>query len=264
MGQPDKRTEVPRAAEQRVADFMAAHGRDILDMPLSRISAACGVSDATVVRYCLHAGYKGLKDFKISMSRIWSEADGAPTVRGDEQLPELQRRVFAGCMDALRSTAHRIDAAELSRALNAIADSDNLDVYACGGSLPIASYLRHQLVKLGIRTAVYSDRTSMLLSQSRLNSRDTVLSISSSGQTQDVNDAQASARKAGARTVCITAHPESALAAASDIVLVAAGEQFLGNNTYSRLSQLAVVDLLYAGLAVMRMQSKEQRGDRPL
>ena len=238
-------------AEQRVAAFMVAHEKDILDMPLAQISAACGVSDATVVRYCLHAGYKGLKDFKIAIARTSAES-GAPILQGDEPLPELQQRLFSGCMEALRMTSRQLSAGDLARALSAIADSDHLDVYACGGSQPIAGYLRHQLIKLGIRVGIYSDRTSMLLSQSRLGSRDTVLSISSSGQTQDINDAQSSARRAGALTICITAQPESPLAAASDIVLVAAGDHFLGNNTYSRLSQLAVVDLLYAGLAVMR------------
>ncbi|MBQ9299556.1 MAG: MurR/RpiR family transcriptional regulator [Clostridia bacterium] len=247
-----RQTDNPPTAEQRVAIFMADHGRDILDMPLSQISAACGVSDATVVRYCLHAGYKGLKDFKIAMARASGDGGNTHILRGDEPLPELQQRLFAGCMDALRATALQLSSGEMRRALRAIADSDHLDVYACGGSQPIAAYLRHQLIKLGIRTGVYSDRTSMLLSQSRLGSRDTVLSISSSGRTQDVNDAQASAREAGALTICITAQPESPLAAVSDIVLLAAGDHFLGNNTYSRLSQLAVVDLLYAGLVVTR------------
>ena len=252
--------ETALTAEQRVAAFVADRGREILDMPLSRISAACGVSDATVVRYCLHAGYKGLKDFKIAMARSAAEGGGAPALRGDEPLPELKQRLFSGCLDALQSTALRLSTAALERAVQAIDRSDNLDVYACGGSQPIAAYLRHQLIKLGIRTNIYSDRTSMTLSQSRLSVRDTVLSISSSGVTREVCDAQASARAAGALTLCITAVPDSPLANDSDILLLAAGEHFLGNNSYSRLSQLAVVDLIYAGLAVTRMQ--REKGDR--
>ena len=252
----DNRNGIPPTAEQRVAAFMAAHGREILDMPLSRISDACGVSDATVVRYCVHAGYKGLKDFKIAMARSGAEDTSPAALRGDESLPELKQRLLSGCMEALRMTGMQLSADALGQAVQAIDRSDHLDVYACGGSRPMAAYLRHQLIKLGIRTGIYSDRTSMLLSQSRLTSRDAVLSISSSGVTPDVCDAQASAKAAGALTICVTAVPDSPLAAASDITLVAAGEHFLGNNTYSRLSQLAVVDLLYAGLAAMREAGK--------
>ena len=239
-------------AEQRVAAFFAARGAGILDMALSEISAACGVSDATVVRHCRHAGYKGLKDFKIAMAHDAEPLPAVPPVTGDEPLPELQRRVFSGCIQALKDTAGLLSSEETLRAIRAIADSAHLDAYACGGSLPIASYLRHQLIKLGIRTSVYSDRTSMLLSQSRLTERDAVIAISSTGTTPDVVDAQRAARKVGAATICLTACVDSPLAGASDICLAAVGEHFLGSNTYSRLSQIAVVDVLYAGLAVMR------------
>ena len=99
------------------------------------------------------------------------------------------------------------------------------------------------------------DHTSMLLSQSRLSGKDAVLAISSTGTTKDVVDALKSACIAGAVTICITAHPESPLAAASHILLPAPGDRFLGNNTYSRLSQMAVVDVLYASLVVMRRES---------
>ena len=77
-------------AEQRVAAFFAARGAGILDMALSEISAACGVSDATVVRHCRHAGYKGLKDFKIAMAHAAEPLPAVLPVTGDEPLPELQ------------------------------------------------------------------------------------------------------------------------------------------------------------------------------
>ena len=246
-----EKNPVSPGAEQRVAAFFAARGAGILQMPLSEIASACGVSDAAVVRHCRREGYRGLKDYKIAKANEQQADLSAPPVRGDESLPELKRRIFAGCIRAMKETSDQLNAAEMERAIRAIADSANLDVYACGGSVPVASYLRHQLIKLGIRTSVYSDRSSMLLSQSRLSQRDAVIAISSSGVTRDVVDAQRGARSAGAVTICLTAGPESPLAGTSDILLIATGESFLGSNTYSRLSQIAVVDVLYAGLKRM-------------
>ena len=241
-------------AEQRVGAFVAAQGKAILGMPLSDIASACGVSDATVVRYCRHEGYKGLKDFKIAMAHSFHEEDALSPIIGTEPLPELKKMIFAGCLDALRTTATTLSNAELEKAIQLLCAADNLDVYASGGSVPIASYLRHQLIKLGVRTNVYSDRTSMLLSQSRLTKRDAVLAISHTGATRDIVDAQSSAHRLGAPTICMTSAPDSPLAAVSDVCLLAAGEHFLGMNTYSRLSQLAMVDVLYAGMAVLRQK----------
>ena len=241
-----------RIAEQRVAAFMAERGRDILNLKLSEISAACQVSDATVVRYCNHIGYKGLKDFKIAIAHSAGQAEGVLPIHGEETLPELKKKIFSGCVDAIQRTDDLLSPQEVERALRAIAASGNLDVYATGGSVPIGSYLRHQLIKLGIRTILYSDKPSMLLSQARLSERDTVLAILCTGCTQDVVEAQTSARRTGATLICLTANPDSPLSKVSDIRLVAVGEHFLRSNTYSRLSQLAVVDVLYAGLAVMK------------
>lgn len=239
----------PREAEQRVAAYIAGQGKNVLTMPLSDIARACGVSDATVVRFCQHEGFRGLKDYKIALANASGVSAGDPAVTGAEPIPELKRRMFDGCMEALRQTCGLLRPEELERAVRAIAAAGDLDVYASGGSVPVASYLRHQLIKLGVRTSVYSDRNSMMLSQSRLGKQDAVLAISSSGATRDVVDAQASARRAGAAAICITAEPASPLARQSDILLLAVGGRFLGSNTYSRLAQLAVVDVLYAGLA---------------
>ena len=244
----DNRSGIPPTAEQRVAAFMAAHGREILDMPLSRISDACGVSDATVVRYCVHAGYKGLKDFKIAMARSGAEDTSPAALRGDESLPELKQRLLSGCMEALRMTGMQLSADALGQAVQAIDRSDHLDVYACGGSAPIASYLRHQLIKLGIRASIYSDASSMRLSYAGFTRRDTVMSISVTGETPDVLDALNAARQAGCATICMTAHPESRMARLADTVLIAAGGNFLKDSSYARLSQLAVVDMLFAAL----------------
>ena len=247
-----KTAESSRAAEQRVAAYFDARKREILETPLSEIAAACQVSPATVVRFCNHAGYKGLKDYKIALARRSASASSASAVAGDEDAPELIRRIFAGCVSALEETGRRLSPEALSAAIACIASAGALDVYATGGSAPVASYLRHQLMKLGIRASLYSDRSSMLLSQARFTRQDTVLAISSTGATQEVVEAQRAAKEAGAATLCITADASSPLAAVSDIVLIAVGEHFLGNNTYARLSQLAVVDALYAGLVTLR------------
>lgn len=232
-----------------MAAFFQACGPELLRMPLSEISAACGVSDATVVRHCRRAGYKGLKDFKIALAHAAKDAPDLGPLTGNEPLPLLTDKLFAGCAQVLGATSQMFQNERLARAVQVIATADNLDAYACGGSVPVASYLRHLLIKLGIRTSVYSDRASMFLSQSRLSKRDAVIAISSSGVTQDIVAAQISAQKTGAITLCLTTHADSPLALATEIPLIVRGGPFLGNGTYSRLAQVAVVDMLYAGLA---------------
>ena len=243
------RRSADRAAEGRVEALFLEAGRDILTWDLKTIADKSGVSRATVVRFCVHAGYTGLKDYKIALA---ARSDAPAPLRNEDSLPLIRDKVFSGCMDALSLTRDRINENALLEAVKAIERSGNLDVYAAGGSLPIANYLRHQFIKLGIRVSVYSDQASLQLSRHGLSSGDTVMAISSSGATQDVLDALISAGRAGAATIALTGNPSSPLAEAADVVLPALGETFLENSTYSRLSQLAVADLLYAALRLRR------------
>ena len=56
----------------------------------------------------------------------------------------------------------------------------------------------------------------------------------------------------GATTICLTSDAASPVATAGDVRLLTAGCSFTDedHNTYARLGQLAIVDLLYAGMMV--------------
>ena len=252
-------------AEKRVAAYVRAHGREIISIPLSEISHACNVSDATVVRFCRHLGYKGLKDFKIALASEQNVAQQSADLPIDwnDTLPLLKEKVFAGCIKALQCSSVTLSDKTVIRAVEALNKADNIDVYAVGGSVPIASYLRHQLMKLGIRSSVYSDSQSMQLSLSQLGENDVALGISCSGKTQEVIRALSSAAALGATTLCLTNSKQSQLAREASISMITSGNRFFGEdyNTYSRLSQLAVVDILYAGLIVLRGQQHQDKLD---
>lgn len=127
----------------------------------------------------------------------------------------------------------------------------NIDVYALGGSIPIASYLRHQFIKLGIRTNICSDSYTMRMSQAQLKQDDVVIAISCSGKTAEIIEAMTSAKALGASTICVTTVANSPLAQLTDIALITANERFitLEDSIYGRMSNLVAVDILYAGLA---------------
>lgn len=240
------------AAEQRVSDYMQTQGRAILSMSVRDIAQACGVSEATVVRCCRRAGCIGLKDYKIALISRQEKDSSALPITGGESISELREKIFDGCIKTMRASSASLSDAALDMAIRMLTTAGNIDVYAVGGSVPIASYMRHQFIKLGIRVGIYSDRSTIHLTQSRLGSSDVVIAISCSGSTPDVLDALVYARDLGARTICLTSAPNSPMAQAADVCLLTSGEHFLNenDNTYARLSQLAVVDILYAGLAI--------------
>ena len=240
-------------AEDKVIQYFCQRGLEILRLPLSEIVSACGVSAATVVRLCQHIGYAGLKEYKIALAQEkesyhpvshqieWNDSDVC-----------LTEKVLCGCVATLKASAATLNTGEIARAADAMSAASNIDIYAVGGSAPIASYLRHQLMKLGIRSSVYTDGATMRLSQSQRQKGEVVIAISCSGETANVVSALQIARRQKAVAIALTNEPHSRLAQTSDILLLTSGRRFLDDdrNTYSRLAQLAVVDILYAALAV--------------
>ena len=57
------------AAEKKVADYVLKHPGRTVELNVSELAKASGVSDATVVRMCHHIGYTGYYQFRITLSR---------------------------------------------------------------------------------------------------------------------------------------------------------------------------------------------------
>ena len=55
--------------EKKIVDFIRENGDSFLNDTITDFSEKVGVSDATIVRFCKHLGYKGYQDFKLHAAR---------------------------------------------------------------------------------------------------------------------------------------------------------------------------------------------------
>jgi DNA-binding MurR/RpiR family transcriptional regulator len=249
--------------EQRVADFLKMNTSRILDISIAEIADEAKVSESTVVRFCRHLGYKGLKEFKIYFAQERNRTSQA--IDGDigfnDTLKDLKSKIFQGSINALQDSLETLDEVELERAVEVLHHARNIDIYSIGGSTPIANYTRHQFMKIGVRTNVYNDKDSQRLSISQLSKDDVLIAISCSGETREIVESMENAHEQGATIICITNSPNSHLARISDIRLINTGARFFRDdmNAYSRQAQLATVNILFAGVALCK--GKKEYGD---
>ena len=240
--------------ELRVAEFIKTNSDHILGLSIAEIALATQVSESTIVRFCHHLGYKGLKEFKIYFSQ---EIKQPPfIVKGpidwNDSIKDIKAKVFLGSINALQDSLDTLDDTELERAVEKLHQARNIDIYSIGGSTPIANYARHKFMKIGIRTSVYNDKDSQMLSISQLSKDDVLIAISCSGETKDIVESMEYAHSRGATSICITNSPNSQLAKIADIRLINTGDRYFLDdlNAYSRQAQLATVTILFAGVAL--------------
>jgi DNA-binding MurR/RpiR family transcriptional regulator len=242
--------------EHKVAQYLVKHRKSFCEMTIKEIAATVSVSEATVVRFCHRLGYGGLKEFKIAMSADLAVAEKpfAADQNTSEPVHALYETIcrYIAC---LQDTALLDNAEAFEQAVSTIMQAPKIDVYGVGGSISSISFLRHMLIKVGIRVnECYSVHTQQL-SVATLNVKDAVIVISNKGESGELVQIIPKIRERGAAVICITSRPFSPVAQMSDIVLkAAAGMQF---NTIS--APRVGINVILDAISHAILQKKETR-----
>lgn len=260
-----------RPSEQRVADYVLNDPERCTQCTISELAEAVGVSQPTVVRFVQAMGFDGYRSFKYCLLRDRSgKSPQTPYFDhlGDfdlkpwdclEDLPLKETRIAGRLLeDALKSLS--TDA--LSKAVRMLVTARTIDIYAVENSFTTASDLLTKLTYLGLNCRMHTDAYLQQISAAHLGVADAAIAVSHSGCSIDTVKALRQARKTGAGTIAITSPKEPLLAKYADVCLSTGGQamSIYGTAIFSRIPDLAVVDLLYMGI----IQSDYERFSRNL
>lgn len=247
-----------RPSEQKVADYILSYRDSARNLLIEEVAGKTGVSQPTVVRFVKAAGYQGFKDFKYAL--VQEEARGEPEERDSidlygftlsraDRLEEIPGKIINTSIEMLEETRKHISVKEYRKAVHAILNAENIVIYSVENSICTAMDLLTKLTYLGLNCRIYQDYYLQNVSAVNLTPKDLAIGISYSGCSRHTVEMMAQAKRTGAATLALTNFEHSLIAKYSDIVLCASNRQFLyGNTIFSRISQLALVDMLYAGL----------------
>ncbi len=133
--------------------------------------------------------------------------------------------------------------------MDAILKAESIVIYSVENSVCTANDLLTKLMYLGLNCRMYEDYYLQSISAKNLTKRDLAIGISYSGYSRDTVEMMRLARAAGAATLVLTNFENAMIADYADILLCASHHQFLyGDTIFSRITQLALVDMLYAGV----------------
>lgn len=260
-----------RPSEQRVADYVLGDPEGATQCTISELAERVQVSQPTVVRFVQAMGFDGYRSFKYCLLR--EQSGGAPQrpyfePMGDfdlkpwdclEELPLKETRMAGGLLeDALKSLSTQA----LRRAVRMLATARTIDIYGVENSMTPANDLLTKLTYLGLNCRMHTDAYLQQISAAHLGVADVAVAISHSGCSMDTVKALKQARKTGAGTIAITSPKEPMLAKYADVCLSTGGQalSIYGTAIFSRIPDLAVIDLLYMGI----IQSDYERFSRNL
>ena len=248
-------------ALKRIATYILEEPDRVKLQKISELASACQVSEATVTRFVRAIKFNSFPEFKIAIAAIppeetrdlegkkeffyndLEETDSIETVVGKITYKNIQ---------SLKDTQDLISPREIERAVTALQQCDSICIY-CGGYSAVAAHnFKFRFYRMGKPCMVYSDPIEQAVSAATSSDKRLAVGISSSGMTRFVVDALKIAKASGATTMCITDSSDSPIVQHSDIQFYTFSKHsdFLQDSLLSRMSQILIIDILFACYAL--------------
>ncbi|MFZ5452695.1 MAG: MurR/RpiR family transcriptional regulator [Thermodesulfobacteriota bacterium] len=248
-----------KTALQKVADVILRQPEMAIYASVNEVAAACGVSEATVMRFCRILGFRGFQDFKISLAR---ELVPRPheEVTDDDDPANIVRKVFQAKSAALQDTLEVMEMAGMEAACRLLLNANRILVIGIGGSGTAVAYAGTRFLLAGLKAQIYTDFHFMLMAAALLTKDDVVLAVSNSGTTRETVETVRVGRESGAKIVAITNNPLSVLAREADLVLATAARDTTlpGEADGSLMCQISIIDALFSLMFQARPQQSRE------
>ena len=248
--------------EKKIGDYIVRNPKKVVDMTVGELAKECGVSEASVSRFCKRIELKGFHHLKISLARELVDAKDGGEISGHISVDDMEgslRGILSNKMEELRQTVAMIDREELKKILGVINNADTVLMVAVGNTIPVAMDGAYKLNQIGIRAMSTPIWETELGYSYNLTDKDVVVAISNSGESTGVIQILEAAKSRGAVAISITNNVRSSVAELSTYHITTATREklFLDGYCFSRVSATMVIEIIYLLLASMRKESYE-------
>jgi DNA-binding MurR/RpiR family transcriptional regulator len=247
-----------RKSEIKVANTILNSPNKVIHFSVSELADMSNVSEPTVIRFCRALGFKGFQDFKIYLAQalIPTFRNIHESVDGDEQIPELIKKVFDANILAILNTLSTLNYSDISDIVSLLSKSKKIIFYGLGGSAIVAMDAYHKFFRIGIPCEWFNDSHMATMAAAMMKPNQVLVVISHSGSSRDIVEALEIAEKTGAETVAIVSQQKSPVSkVAKHILCVHSNEtNFKFEPMSSRIAQLCVVDVLSVGVSIIKSE----------
>lgn len=251
--------------EKRIADYLLNDNNDIIEMSAKEIGDATNTSAPTVVRFSKKLGFSSLNEMKIKLSISLSNS------KNKEEFEYLDRdlstkSIISGVKQSIHTiideTVNLISECELDNAIDLLSKAKNIYVFSVGVSNLVGLDLYYKMSRINKRCIAHSDTHLQITSSALMEEGDVAVAISYSGDTKEVILCAENAKKNNIPLIVITkASINNSLEEYSDVTLhVPFVEKSLREGAMtSRVSQLAIIDMLFLGIARSNIKDVEEK-----
>ena len=248
-------------SEKKIGTYIIQHTAQVVDMTVGELAQACGVSDASVSRFCKKINMKGFHHLKITLAKEISEkGNDNKEVSNHISVNDIEqslKNILANKVTEITQTVSMMDIKQLHEILDKLNSAKTVQFFAVGNTIPVAIDGAFKLNQIGIPAVSGTIWETQIGYTYNMTADDVVVTISNSGESTAVLRALEAASSVGATTLSITNSEKSSAAQLSDYHITTATREklFLDGYCFSRVSATTVIEILYLFLTSMRKDS---------
>jgi DNA-binding MurR/RpiR family transcriptional regulator len=244
-----------KPAKRRVADYILENIDEVIHLSVTRVAENAGVSEATVVKFCQHIGCSGFQELKIILAQA-GEKEHKKHIYGEIEASDniniIIEKIFQIYSKSLNSTKELLqNTADLKTSIEMILKARRLYFFGFGASGIVAEDADLKFKRINYGTEALIDNHKQKTVGALLTKEDIVIAISDSGRTKELIESLKIVKNARAKIIAITSNLGSPITKLADITLLTSSQEtpFRGSALASRMAQLAVIDVLFLGVA---------------
>lgn len=242
--------------ERRIADYVLKYRHMMQPMTSAQMAKECGVSVASVTRFCRAIGLDSFAELKWSISAALASSAAAAEgdvfdvydeVRAEDSIElKCQKLSYIG-MQALRQTLEGIDPEAIRAAVDLLSRARSVYCFGQGNSSIVASEAWGRFASVTTRFHWISDTHMQAYTASLLGAEDVVLYFSFSGVTRELAETERILTGTGAKLILVTRFPNSPGARDADVTLVCGVSETprQQGSIAAKIGQLFIIDVLF-------------------
>ena len=238
--------------EREIIQFILKSPEDVSVMSVRELARVTFTSPSTVTRFCKKTGFNDYKDFQRSLmyeNAMRKEAitDKNSEIKKDDSIEQLVNKIIYKSIVSLEETKSLIDLEILDGSVSVIQKAKRVAFFGMGASLLVAKDACLKFMRVNKVCIVNEDFHAQLVQAKNMTNEDAAIIISYSGMTREMVECAEILKDVGVPIIAITCYHESPLSKIShyNLYVTATEFEFRTGKLGSRLSQLAVIDMLY-------------------
>lgn len=254
--------------EKLIANTLLSSPHSFSHCSLAEISKQLDIGEATFIRFCRTLGFNGFSDFKLALSIELATKEQKTNaildsdIEPQDNLEVVGKKLAHSMNQVIAETINLMDFDQLAKAVTAVRKAKRLFLYGVGSSGITALEAKTKFMRIGLQVDANTNNHIMYMQAALMQPGDVVIGISHSGYSKEIIETLRIAKRNGAKTIAITHNLRSPLTVLSDYVLLNGNrqEQLQGDSIGTKISQLFVLDLIYA--AVVQAEEKKAKAKK--